>query len=360
MKLQANIFKRDFTVIKYNPLDPKVISYSHKAVGGPSAAELEVTGNKYKLMSVLNQLRAPVTITDDKSRVVWWGYISEVHVMSGSLDIGVSIDTMVNNIAVVYSSVVTGSQEVGTRTTTAYAGNQISIDEYGYKELLESISGATSAQAEMMRDILLDQKKYPVPTIKIIPGESEEKAIIYCRGWWDTLLWKYYSNTGTSSTVTTTQISDIVTSDGQFLTATDIDTASGISSSEYRDGDSTAQAEILDLLRAGTSNDLRLVARVTDERRLYVYQEALYTAFKYILKKDGSLITKPGTKVEKHLCPVADWVRVQDVIDFDGSFLADPSYFFIEESEYKAKTDTLKLLSRGVPNPFDVLRGLQL
>jgi hypothetical protein len=157
---------------------------------------------------------------------------------------------------------------------------------------------------------------------------------------------------------TTAQISAIVAAKGQFLTATDIESASWIYSSQYRDGDITALAEILDLLKS-TIGGVRLLTQVTSTRRLRVFAEPAVTAFAYILKRDGTLMTKSGSVVESYMCPAAAWVRVQDVVDYDLGLIADPSYFFIEEAEYDAASDKLLFQSRGIPSPWDVLTQLQ-
>jgi hypothetical protein len=511
---QVTLFERDFSAALMLPVLPNVVSYSHAAIGGPRMATLTVEGGKHVLMSYLDKLRSPVEITDERGRIVWWGYVAEVEIKAGAIAIGTSLETMSNKVAVVYSFVAPGTQTVGTRATTTWATDQTSIDEYGYKELQASVSGATPAQAEKMRDIVLAQRKYPVPTVNPAEETEEDKAILHCRGWWDTLGWRYcnisvqveayitadddkqiigsvtdntkcaqsfqltggaawsaYSgkvnigilgapadnvildlcadSAGVPGTVlgsatisaaiipveaswvegvlsvspalalgttywlvirrsgandpsnfyfvkvntalgytsgvcrlwngsawvarspdadmlfqitgqqeTTAQIAAVVAASGQFLAATDIENASGIFSSPYRDGDTTALAEILDLLKSTTSGS-RLLTQVTSARRVRVFEEPSVAAFEYIYKRDGTLMTKTGSMVEPHLCPVAEWVRVQDVVDYDMGLIADPSYFFIEEAEYDAATDKLRFQPRGIPSPWDVLTRLQ-
>ena len=149
-----------------------------------------------------------------------------------------------------------------------------------------------------------------------------------------------------------------MTAKGQFLTATDVETASGVFSSQYRDGDTTALAEVLDLLKS-TSGGPRLLTQITSARRVRIFAEPVVTAFAYILKRDGTLTTKTGAKVESYLCPVGAWVRVQDVVDYDLGLIADPSYFFIEEAEYNVASDKLRLQPRGIPSAWDVLTQLR-
>jgi hypothetical protein len=358
MSLQVTMYKRDFSAAISPSVLPSVVSYSQTVIGGSKQATLEVAGDRKILLEYLNKLRTPVEFTDERGQKVWWGFIADVSVQFGAITIGVSLDTMSNKIAIAYSLVDPGSATVGTRATTAWATDTVSVAQYGTKELMASVSGATAAQAEQARDVLLAQKKYPIPTVALA-DQNDGKATIHCRGWWDTLGWRQYVNAGTTSVATMTQVAAIVTACGEFLTATDIDNTSGLSSSEYRDGDTTALAEILDLLKAGTTGGLRLLAQVTSGRRVRVFSEPLVSAFKYILKRDGTLITKTGATVDQKLCPVGEWVRVQDVVDYDMGLIADPSYFFIEEAEYSVASEKLRIQPRGIPSSFDALTQLQ-
>jgi len=109
---------------------------------------------------------------------------------------------------------------------------------------------------------------------------SDDGAKLYCRGWWERLSWRYYLNAGTNSVATTTQIAAIITNMAPFITATDID-ASGTavpSTPETRDGKRRGSEEIEELLQAGTTNGKRLLARVKESRRLFVYEEPASSA----------------------------------------------------------------------------------
>ena len=158
---------------------------------------------------------------------------------------------------------------------------------------------------------------------------------------------------------TTKQIEEIVTACGQFLTTTDIDNASGVFSNPYRDGDTSASSEMLDLLKTGTTNDRRLLAQVSADRRLRVYEEPANTTVSYILKLDGTLVTKTGAALEPHLCPVGKWVQVEAVLGFQLGLIADPSLFFIETAEYSASTGKVSFTPRGVASAWDMLAKLQ-
>jgi hypothetical protein len=517
MNLRVAIYKRDFSrqYVTVNPpnLDPqalKVVSYSHRAVGGPYQATIEQTGDKYSMMNALNLLRCPVEIYDDYGQCVWWGYIHEVSLKFGSINIGVSLDTMYNKVTVTYA----GTEP--DMAITSVAEDADSENEYGYKELFETASDLSALQADNLRDVTLAQKRYPVPAVSQADLKAKDKVTFICRGWWDTLSWQYYDNhlglisyaTGgggkatigdvpsslavaqwfktatpiTASTLkikicktgnptdelyvsiwhndifiqdsivdgedvpsemewlevqvsppvfydtgehgwiylrrepygvgwvdpdnyywcaldtgfapwtgflendqtpptppgwgprpkdsdgkmllqildsieTTTQISTAITTKAQFVTGTTIQNASGIYSCQYRNGENTTLAEVENLLKAGTSNDLRLLAKVLQNRELFVYEEP--TALEYILKKDGTFISMEGVPIPNYMCPVAQWILVQEAVDFELGFMADPTRIFIEEAEYTATSDNVRLTPRDIPNPLDIVGGLR-
>lgn len=362
MKLAVHFLNRDFSEPLVTPvgLTYVVTFYSWHAIGGPQFASITVYGSERGLWELVEKLRCPVEIEDARGEVVWWGYVATVRVRVNQLEFSVDLDTMFNRVAVAYSLIEPGSQTPGTRATTTWAQDDDSVEVYGSKELLVSLSGATTVQAEATRGAVLAARRYPVPGVE--PSGAEEEgslsATLQCRGWWQTLDWQYYLNTNTQSVETTDQIAAIVTAEGQFLTGTDIETSSGVFSSEYRDGDATALTEIKELLRTGTTNGRRLLATVTRERRLRIYEEPEAGANDYLLLSTGKLRNQYDVPVEDHKCPCGVWAQLKDVLPsfVDVSRLANPTRVFIEQSEYDARSLSLRLQPRGVLSPWDISR----
>ena len=355
--LSVRVLQRDFTDPLAAPdVDYRVRGYAWNVIGGPDWAEIEVSGLVPALWEMIEMLRCPVEILNPRGERRWWGLLSSVDLGIGNVQVGVSLETMANRIAVAYSLVEPGSSTVGARATTSWAQNDDSVATYGTKELLASISGATTASAEQLRATLLAQKRYPIPNVSFNPGGGDLKANLRCLGWWSTLDWKTYLQTGKVSTETTAQIAAIVTAAGQFLTSTQIDTASGISSSQYRDGDTTALAEIEDLLRTGTTNSRRLLATVTAERLLRVTEEPVSGPNDYMILSDGSLHDGFDVPLLPDACTVGVWARMKDVIPatVDVSKLANPSPVFIEAAEYDAEKMIWKPQPRGVPSVWEM------
>lgn len=355
MNLDVEVKKRNFAdplafpAVKFSPR-----RYGWTALGGPDFAEIAAAGETRALWSLLNWLRAPVTIRDERGEAVWWGYIAEVTVTVGAIAVGVSLREMVNRVAVTYSYVPPGESTVGTRVTTNWAQDDDSVGEYGTKELLDSRDGATAAVAEARRDAILAQLGYPVSQARVSAGVGEIGARLRCSGWWQTLDWTYYTNTGTDSTVTTTQIEDIVTAEGQFIEGVDIVDDSGLSSSEYREGDETALQVVRKLLEDGSSSGTRLLAEVTRERVLRVYEEPDDTTL--YLPSSGNPEDALGNSLLAHTCPVAQWCQLKDVIPstVNTAVLAAPSPFFVERAEFDVARQMWIPEPRGVPSPWEI------
>ncbi len=355
MSLIVTIKNRNFTG---NLLLPdyqfSVNRYSFSAQGGPQQAEIAVDGEDFDLWRLVELIRCPIEIRTAGGQMVWWGYIAETQAHIGGFKVGATVDTMFNRIAVAYNEVdeTTGDQERGT---TEWVDGIISQFDYGVKEMLISNSGSTLEHTEYARDVKLKQVQFPQALI--IPESNVEKGgLLVCRGWFETLGWKYYQNLGVNLVDTATQIGTICASKGQFFASVHVEDISGISIPETRDGDGTALYEVLELLKMGTSNYQRLMALVDENRNLRIFEEPSDNPF-YKLYADGHLEDYYASPVDKQICPVGVWARWIDVIPpaVDTSLLAEPSKIFIEESEYDVLADTLTLTPRGMLDPFNFM-----
>lgn len=345
----ARLQQRDFSeFIAIPSLTLRPMRWSWLLPGGPDYAEIEAAGKIDDLWSALQFLRCPVTIRNENGTPVWWGYVAEVSFAVAGVSFAVSLERMRNRVAVAYSYVAPGTQDVGERRTTSWAENTISISEWGQKEYLESVDGASDALAEGVRDEILNQSKYPraVPS----PVDRDAPARLICRGWWHTLAWRYYAKSDTDSIETTTQIATIVAEVGEFFTGADIVDASGVSSSEYRDGDSTALAEIEAMLYG-------LTATVTRERILRVEAEPSSGNDDWLLLPGGRFATRLNATPEPGQA-IFGWTQLRGVIPASANlgYMAAPSPFFIEENEYDAERDEYRWRERGQPSAWELAR----
>jgi hypothetical protein len=156
-------------------------------------------------------------------------------------------------------------------------------------------------------------------------------------------------------------IDSIIASEGEFVTAIDHESASGLYLNPQRFGDLTALGELEKLIETGTTNDRRLLMSVTlandKTRRLRVFEEPAATAATYRLQLDGTLLDSYGRLIDPCLCPVGVWTTLSEVLP--GQFDPAPRVFehrrvFIERSEYTVATGQLRLYPKGRRMPWDI------
>ena len=155
---------------------------------------------------------------------------------------------------------------------------------------------------------------------------------------------------------TTEQIERVVTDAGQFFRGTEIMTTSNVHVSPYRDGDTTGLYVLRQLLNDGVASGRRLLATVTRNRILYVYEEPTKAQSVIYLNAAGRPSTELGNELLAHTCPVATWCELRDVIPTSVNMraLSDPSAFFVERSEFDVERQQWMPEARGIPGAFEI------
>lgn len=360
-KLAPSFQNRDYSAKLTDPsLRWSVDSFRWQAVGGPAEAQLSATSTQLGLWTLLDYLRCPVSITDERGRSAWWGYVSSAEITQGNITFGASLDTMGNKVSVMYSYLAPASKYDGEGKQTSAVTDATSAGEYGTIERYVQISSASDAQAGTAMYTWLNRLKYPVPSISFGSG-GEDKATLTCSGWYGSLDFLHYAQSGTANVDTAVQGSAVASSCGQFLSAVDIDLSggtTGIYGNQYRDGSLTGCAVLGDLLQTGTLNQRRLLAAVNIDRRLRIYEEpARPTSPNYYVNKAGKILSAAGVPIEDHLVGsllVGDWVMLKDIIPatVDVSRLSDPSMLLIEEIVWSP--DGMQIVPRDNPGYLDL------
>ena len=163
---------------------------------------------------------------------------------------------------------------------------------------------------------------------------------------------------------TTTQITDCLTAVGEFVESASIEDTSGVNSSPYRNGDSTALYELEELLKVGTTNNRRLLASVgpnmfrsSQIHTLRVYEESAPWDWDYLIDENYNIYDNMGVAIEKTDCPVGYWLRMTGIVPetVNTSKLINASHLYVELSEYNARTGEYKILkSKDAGSPFDI------
>jgi hypothetical protein len=154
----------------------------------------------------------------------------------------------------------------------------------------------------------------------------------------------------------TAQLERMLITGAQFFSAVDIDIDSGVYSSPYRDGDTTALQSVEELLNSGTTNFRRILANVDFQRRVNLYEEPLSGSKDYYLMSDGSLRDWMKRKINKWEYPVGVWARLADVIPASADTLkiSDPSKVFIEKIVFNIEEDEIYMQERDYVGLLEV------
>lgn len=356
MKLGVEFLKRDFsTPLTFPDVELKPERYSWHRWGGPELATVQAYGSSVALWQMVNWLRAPVTIRDDRGKAVWWGYIAEVTVGVGPVQLGLTLQGMANRVKVLYPDQADGSPAQDLETD--WAEDADSIGTYGTFELVAKLTdtSATLEMANAWRDQLLELYKYPRPVMRFTgQGGSELKATVRCRGWWFSLAWEHYANQATEDAETTSQISTIA-GQGQHISGTDVPDQSGVYTSQFRDGTEPMLAIVELMLASGVDGGNQLAATVTADRLVRVYEEP--SSDELYLLPDGRVADVYGNPLLNHECPVAKWCALRDVIPpmVIVSRLADVGRFFVERSEYTVADGRWVPFPKGQPSAGSAL-----
>jgi hypothetical protein len=164
--------------------------YSWHVFGGPEEAEIRVTGLKQNLPDLLFILRNGIVIEDDNSEPLWWGYVNRVEIPIDKVRIVADLEEMYNKIAIAYTLVNLGGSSTGTRRTTDWKSDQLSIEQYGIRELLDTGTDMNIIAADAYATRKLQDMK--VPKAYILNGSGGESgAILGCKGWWQSTSWRY-------------------------------------------------------------------------------------------------------------------------------------------------------------------------
>lgn len=163
--------------------------FAAAAVGGPEAAEVEVSGPADAVWQITQWLQHRVLIRNGNGTLCWWGFIERATVGMGQAQIGGTLEGMANRIQVAYTfEGVTGSQE---RETTAWAQVDRSVYDYGRFEERLSLADVNQAEAETKRGTALARRAFPLPVTEL---NENPGGYLTCRGWWTTLERIYYAD----------------------------------------------------------------------------------------------------------------------------------------------------------------------
>lgn len=147
-------------------------------------------------------------------------------------------------------------------------------------------------------------------------------------------------------------IKDTLTKSAFITGVTVVNDAAAVSTLTQID-DQTVKNVVEGLLETGSGNERRLLANVDEYRTVTVYEEpsAESTATRYRRNRHGELVDRYGIRVEpQRVGEIAgNWLESEDIraIATAGSDLADAARAFVEEIEWTASGNAVRILARG-------------
>jgi len=205
------------------------------------------------------------------AETIWEGALIRVDATFGQEPQSKALDPMANRVRCRYTT------RLGTPGTTALVNDTASQAIYGVKDTVLSLPGSTATAALNHATAELARRKNPMApsTSEVRTGDLGDITVtLYFVGWYDLLRWLLTSNTSTSSTATTTQVQNLITSynstNNFFSTDFSNVTASGISDVETIAPDTPVLSKIEALLKQGNSGGQRLAWGIYEGRKLTV------------------------------------------------------------------------------------------
>ncbi len=153
------------------------------------------------------------------------------------------------------------------------------------------------------------------------------------------------------------QIATAVAAEGEFITAVDQVNLSGIETDPVRDAEQKLGDLVDDLLAAGTVNNLRLLAEVTEDRRLRIHEEPIadVDTVDYLKRPDGTIEDRLGNSVSPATNIAGQWcIRKESLPPVSSVPATESALVFVESCEYSGSDDSLTLEPRTLPEMFSL------
>jgi hypothetical protein len=256
-------------------LSALVTNYSHTIADryGFESASLTYTGDRNAALGALNLLSRPLTVASPYGSIPWDGLIYRVTAKSASEQHSISMESLANWINVRFTA------SFGTSASTVAGGVTIqdatSQERYGRKDYVATGGAKTLTAATALGRRILAERKSPLPEngVHLQTGDATDNGweiTLECVGLYEELGWCLTSNTATTSTQTTSQLTDLLLSDPNSWIGLGTITASGISDVVTMPEDSTRRQKIEELLGQGNSSNQPLSWGVYEDRLLTV------------------------------------------------------------------------------------------
>lgn len=193
MRFTAEFLNRDFSSPILTHLKTTPIKFSWSAFGGPEKATVRLDGDPDDLLAMTRLLRCPVTFSDLETTPVWWGYVFDITIFFQGVRIKVSLDNLFNSVVVSFSF-ISPDNKLADQYSTSPAEDDLSQAEFGVREIVLKRFNIDDDFADNLRDTFLSLYSWPSSLLSPSTVASPSFALVTCKGWFETLAWKHYTN----------------------------------------------------------------------------------------------------------------------------------------------------------------------
>jgi hypothetical protein len=275
--LRINVYQRGAGGVPstsiFGDIAPKIDSYTHTITDQFGFESMQAT-LKVSLDEALdwlnNGLMRSVVVSGPDAETVWEGLLTTVSASIGQKPVTLSLDAMANRTRCTYTTVL------GTPGTTSSVSDTASQALYGIKDRIVPLDNSDVTAAGYRAAIVLANVAYPKSreATQAMTGEQGDITLtLSFVGWYGVLDWLVTSVSTTSTAVTTTQIGTLLTAyaaiNAFLSTSTIFITASGISSPQKVEAQTTYRAAIEDRLKLGTGT-YPLAWGIYEDRKFHV------------------------------------------------------------------------------------------
>ena len=153
---------------------------------------------------------------------------------------------------------------------------------------------------------------------------------------------------------TTTMVTEAL-GEAQFVNAVAVTDISGVTTPLYQIEDQTIKQAVETMLDIGAADNTRLLATIDKGRNARIYKEPVAGTLDYRKRKDGTLATNKGVRVEPQRFAAGVWLVGESLETAvpPNTRLATAARAFVEESEYTAD-GKVRLITKGQKPVWDL------
>ena len=285
-----------------------------------------------------------IEVYSDNLMMCFEGFVNRIDANIGALSLsrGPLLGGVANRVRVDYSTVDNSitPPAMGIRVPTAWANDTASQAKYGIIERVIGTSGATAANAELIRDLeIIKASSVRGSESDNLSSSSIPTVSIEVMGYWHWLQAYIYSSASGAQVGGHTKIQSVLAADTNSIFSTDysgLSTNATITVSQWEDEDRTGFEVIRNVVNKGDSSNDPWLFYLGPGRKAYYHvapSEATYQ--RALLDPRQSMRRSSGALVEPWDMTTGEWIFYTDV--FIGSsptpsIRTDPHYLFVENA----------------------------